>query len=123
VEASPFTLTPRIVVDADLHGARVGEVLPRYQHGFSQLTFTGRVLFRSSPDARAHVLAGGGLAVQRARSEFTLEPFGFVESTETVRVLHGRAGAEWDVSSRVMKAGDQPATGRDESIRRVLVSE
>jgi hypothetical protein len=94
-------LTPRIVVDADLHGARVTNVFG-HQHNFSQVTFTGSVLFRSSPDARAHLLAGGGLAVQRGHSEFTFEPFGLIESTETVRLMHGRGGVEWDMSSRVM---------------------
>jgi hypothetical protein len=59
-------LTPRLVVDADVHGGRVTKVFGREHHDFSQVTFTGSVLFRSSPDAPAHFLAGGGLAVQRA---------------------------------------------------------
>ena len=97
-----FHLTPRFVADADVHRARVTNVFGREQHEFSQVTVTGSVLFRSSPDARAHFLAGGGLAVQRAHSEFTETPFGHIERVETIRLLHGRIGAEWDLSSRLM---------------------
>jgi hypothetical protein len=95
-------LTPRLVVDADVHGGRVTKVFGREHHDFSQVTFTGSVLFRSSPDAPAHFLAGGGLAVQRAHTEFTETPFGHIERVETIRLLHGRVGAEWNISSRLM---------------------
>lgn len=93
-------LTPRLIVDADVHGARISHVFGREHHDFSQVTFTGSVLFRSSPEARVHFLGGGGVAVQRAHSEFTQTPVGLVENTETIRLLHGRAGAEWDLTSR-----------------------
>jgi hypothetical protein len=97
-----FHVTPRLVLDADVHGGRVAHVFGREQHDFTQTTFTGSVLFRSSPDARAHFIGGGGFGVQRAHSEFTEAPFGHVDTTETVRLLHGRVGAEWDLSDRVV---------------------
>ncbi len=97
-----FHLTPRIVLDADVHGGRVAHVFGREQHDFTQLTVTGSVLFRSSPGARAHVIGGGGLGMQRAHSEFTVPPFGHEDTVETVRLVHGRAGAEWDLSDRVV---------------------
>lgn len=97
-----FHLTPRLVVEGDVHGGRVTNVFGRGHHDFSQITLTGSVLFRSSPDARVHFLAGGGLAVQRAHNEFTEMPFGHVDTVETVRLVHGRLGAEWNVSDRVV---------------------
>lgn len=100
--AVAFHLTPRIVLDGDVHGGRVTEVFGREQHDFTQITFTGSVLFRSSPDARAHFIGGGGLGVQRAHSEFTGTPFGHVDTVETVRLVHGRLGVEFDLSDRVV---------------------
>lgn len=97
-----FHLTPRVVLDGDLHGGRVTNVFGREQHDFSQLTGTVSLLFRSSPDARAHVIGGGGLGVQRAHTVFTEPPFGHVDRVETVRLLHGRIGAEWDLSRRAV---------------------
>jgi hypothetical protein len=97
-----FHLTPRIVVDGDVHRGRVTEVFGREHHDFTAVTFTGSVLFRSSPEARAHFIGGGGFGVQRAHSEFTLAPFGHIDQVETVNLLHGRIGLEWDLSDRVM---------------------
>jgi hypothetical protein len=97
-----FHVTPRIVVDVDVHRGGVTNVFGREQHDFTQTTFTGSVLFRSTPEARAHFIAGGGLGVQRVRNEFTLPDLGQFDNTDTVRLLHGRAGVEWDLSSRVM---------------------
>jgi hypothetical protein len=51
---------------------------------------------------RAHLLAGGGLAVQRAHIVFDEPPFGAVDRRETLRLLHGRTGIEWDASTRVV---------------------
>jgi hypothetical protein len=97
-----FALTPRIVLDGDYHTARVTNVFGRAHHDFTQQTFTASVLFRSSPEARAHVLAGGGLAAMRAHTELTDPVFGSIEDTDVVRLLHARAGIEWDLSRRVV---------------------
>jgi hypothetical protein len=99
--AFAFALTPRLVVDADYHAARVTNVFGRAHHDFTPQTFTASVLFRSSPSARAHFLGGGGVAVQRAHTERTDPSFGVVDETEIVRLLHARAGVEWDLSKRL----------------------
>jgi len=49
-----------------------------------------------------HLLAGGGLAVQRAHIEFNEPPIPPVDRTETVRLLHGRLGADWDLTDRLV---------------------
>lgn len=95
-----FHLTPRFVVEGDVHTGRVTQVFGREQHDFSQVTVTGSVLFRSSPREPVHFLAGGGVGLMRAHSDFTVTPVGRIDRTETIRVWHGRAGAEWDLSSR-----------------------
>ena len=97
-----FHLTPWLVVEGDVHTGRVTQVFGREQHDFSQVTYTGSLLFRSSPDARAHFVAGGGVALQRAHTDFNEAPFGRVDRVETVRLLHGSMGADWDLSSRVV---------------------
>lgn len=97
-----FLLTPRLVVDADYHAARITNVFERAHHDFTQQTFTASLLFRSSPRARAHVLAGGGIAAQRAHTELTDPAFGRIERTDLVRLLHARAGVEWDLAARVV---------------------
>ncbi|MEX2273927.1 MAG: outer membrane beta-barrel protein [Vicinamibacterales bacterium] len=96
-----FHLTPRFLIEGDVHGARVTQVFGREHHDFSQVTVTGSVLFRSSPRGRAHFIAGAGWGLQRAHIDFTLEPHGRIERTETIGLLHGRVGAEWDLSSRI----------------------
>jgi len=95
-------LTPRLVVEGDLHGARVTNVFGRSDHDFTELTATASLLYRAFADRRAHVLAGGGLGVQRAHSAFNVPPLGPVDRTETLRLWHWRAGAEWDVSPRTV---------------------
>jgi hypothetical protein len=95
-----FHLTPRLLVEGDVHGARVTHVFGREQHDFSETTLTGSLLFRSTPDGRAHFIAGGGYGLQWAHTDVDDPPFR-IDRTETVRLLHGRIGAEWDVSSRV----------------------
>ena len=50
---------------------------------FSELTLTGSLLFRSSPEWRARFVGGVGLALQRARIEFECRRLG--TSTEPRR--------------------------------------
>ena len=96
-----FRLTPRLVVEGDVHGARVRDVFGQQHHTFNETTITGSLLFRSSPQGRVHVTAGGGLAFQRAHSDFELSPGDRIVQTETIRLWHGRGGVEWDASDRV----------------------
>ncbi len=95
-----FHLTPRLVVEGDVHTARVSHVFGRDHHDFTETTFTGSLLFRSTPDGRAHFLAGGGAGLQRAHTDAD-DPRFRIDRTETIRLLHGRIGAEWDISSRM----------------------
>ena len=69
-------------------------------HDFSETTFTGSLLFRSTPDGRSHFIAGGGAGLQRAHID-VIDPPLRIDRTETIRLLHGRIGAEWDVSDRM----------------------
>jgi len=93
-------LTARVVVEGDVHTAHVSHVFGRDHHDFRETTFTGSLLFRSTPDGRAHFLAGGGAGLQRANTDVD-EPGFRVDRSETIRLLHGRIGAEWDISSRI----------------------
>lgn len=95
-----FHLTPRLVVEADVQTARVSHVFGRDQHDFTETTLTGSVLFRSTPGGHAHFIAGGGAGLQWAHIDIDEPPFR-IERTETIRLLHGRAGAEWDLSRRM----------------------
>jgi outer membrane protein with beta-barrel domain len=97
-----FHLTPRLVVEGDLHGARVSHVFGRPDHDFSELTVTGSLLYRAFADRRVRLLAGGGVGLQRAHSAFNVPPVGAVDRTETIRLWHWRAGPEWDVSDRMI---------------------
>lgn len=97
-----YELTPWLVAEGDVHRARVAQVFGRDEHVFSELTLTGSLVYRWFTDRRGRVAAGGGLALQRARSEFDVAPFGHVDRTETIRLLHGRGGVEWDASERVV---------------------
>lgn len=97
-----FQLTPRLLVEGDVHRAGVQHVFGRAHHDFAEVTVTGSLLFRASMAGRAHFIAGGGLGLQHARSDFDVTPVGRVVRTETVRLRHGRIGAEWDVSNRVV---------------------
>jgi hypothetical protein len=100
-----FDLTRRLVVDADVHAARVGNVFGRPDHDFTELTLTGSLLYRAFADRGVHLLAGGGLGVQRAHSTFNVQPLGTVDRTEALHLWHWRAGPEWTVSPRaVMRA-------------------
>ena len=95
-----FHLTPRLVVEGDVHTARVSHVFGRNHHDFTETTFTGSLLFRSTPDGHAHFIAGGGAGLQRAHTDAD-DPRFRIDRTETIRLLHGRIGAEWDISSRM----------------------
>ena len=95
-----FHLTARLVVEGDVHTARVSHVFGRDHHNFTQTTFTGSLLFRSTPDGHAHFIAGGGAGLQRAHAD-AADPRFRIDRTETIRLLHGRIGAEWDISSRM----------------------
>jgi hypothetical protein len=94
--------TRTLVVDADVHGGSVTHVFGREHHDFTQVTITGSVLYRSTPDSRVHFIGGGGIGVQRAHSEFTVPPIGPVDRTESLLLWHGRAGAEWDLADRLV---------------------
>lgn len=95
-----FHLTPRLVVEGDVHTARVSHVFGRARHDFTETTFTASLLFRSTPAGRLHFIAGGGAGLQRAHTDVD-EPRLRIDRTETIRLLHGRVGAEWDLASRI----------------------
>ena len=95
-----FHLTKRLVVEGDVHAGRVSHVFGRDHHDFTEATFTGSLLFRSTPDSRAHFIAGGGGGLQRAHTDAE-DPRFRIDRTETIRLLHGRIGAEWDISNRI----------------------
>lgn len=96
-----FFLTPRLVVDGDVHSGSVSHVFGRDHHDFTETTLTGSVLYRSTPDGSAHFIAGGGAGLQWAHIDLDDPPFFYFNGTETNWLLHGRIGGEWDISSRV----------------------
>ena len=95
-----FHVTPRLLVEGDVQTAGVSHVFGRENHDFTQTTVTGSLLFRSAPDGQAHFLAGGGVGSQWAHIDVDDPPFR-IDRTETILLLHGRGGGEWDVSSRI----------------------
>ena len=95
-----FQVLPRLVVEGDVHRTAVDHVFGRDQHEFSAVTMTGSVLYRAPAGQRVRVLAGGGMALQRARARFTEPSIGSIDARETLRLLHGRGGIEWDVARR-----------------------
>jgi hypothetical protein len=97
-----FHLSPHLLVEADVHTGRVEHVFGRPQHDFTEATFTGSLLFRSGAAPGLHFVAGGGLAAQRAHTEFDEPPIGRIDRTETVRLLHGRLGVDWDATDRLV---------------------
>jgi hypothetical protein len=96
-----FHLTARLVVEGDVHTAHVSHVFGRDHHNFSETTVTGSLLFRSTPDGRAHFIAGGGAGLQWAHTDANVPPFR-IDRTETIRLLHGRIGGEWDITNRIV---------------------
>jgi len=97
-----FQMMRWLLLEGEVHSAQVRHVFGREHHDFSELTLTGSLLFRTSPKRRLHVVGGAGLALQRARIEFEVSPLGHVDRTETLRLTHGRAGVEWEMSGRVL---------------------
>ena len=97
-----FHLKPWLVVEGDAQGAHVGRVFGQENHDFSESTVTGSLLFRGNTNGRAHLIGGGGLGLQRAHSEFDLPTGAYVERSETIKLLHGRVGGEWDASDRMV---------------------
>jgi hypothetical protein len=49
-----FHVTPRLVVEGDVHAARVSHVFGRDHHNCTEITFTGSLLF-GPPRAAAHI--------------------------------------------------------------------
>jgi hypothetical protein len=94
-----FHLTPRLLAEADVETGSVSTVFGGVRHDFRQTMLTGSLVFRSSPSARAHFIGGGGIGIQWAHTDVNEPPF-LIDRTETIRHLHGRAGIEWDLSSR-----------------------
>ena len=93
-------LTSHLVVEGDVHRARVSHVFGRDHHDFTETMVTGSLLFRSTPDRSVHFIAGGGGGLQRAHTAFDDLTFR-VDRTETIWLLHGRIGVEWNTSNRV----------------------
>ena len=92
-----------LAADGDVHGARVRNVFGRADHTFREITLTGSLLFRRAVTRRVQLLTGGGIAVQRVDSEFPVAPSGRIDQSQTLDLLlHGRVGAEWGVSDRVV---------------------
>jgi hypothetical protein len=94
-----YHLTPRLLVEGDVHTGRVSHVFGRAHHDFTETTFTASLVFRSTPAGRVHFLAGGGAGLQWAHTDLDEPPFR-IDETETIRLLHGRMGVDWDLSSR-----------------------
>jgi hypothetical protein len=96
-----YHLTPRLIVDGDVHIARVSHVFGRDDHNFAETMFTASLLFRSSPNAPVHFIAGGGAGIQWAHTHVDDRQLQ-IDRTDTIRLLHGRVGAEWSLSSRIV---------------------
>lgn len=96
-----FHLAPGLLVEADVHGGRVDHVFGRRQHEFTAVTITGSLLWRAPRGGRIHFVTGGGLAMQRAHTVINEPPFA-VDDVERLTLLHGKAGADWDVSRRLV---------------------
>jgi hypothetical protein len=94
-------LTSHLVVEGDVHRARVSHVFGRDHHDFTETMVTGSLLFRSTPDRGVHFIAGGGAGLQRAHTAADDLRFR-IDRIESIRFMHGRIGAEWDTSRRVV---------------------
>jgi len=97
-----FQLTPHFGVEADVHTGRVAHVFGRERHDFSEVTLTGSLVFRGPVGDKAHFIVGGGVAMQRAHTEINEPPIPPIDRVETLRLLHGKIGVDWDVSRRVV---------------------
>jgi hypothetical protein len=90
-----------MVAEVDVQRGAVDHVFGREHHNFDETTITGRIMFRTHPRGPLHVLAGGGLAVQRAHAQFEVPPLARVNRVEWLRLWHGRAGVDCDVTPRL----------------------
>ena len=97
-----FHLASGLLVEADVHRGRVDHVFGRRHHEFTELTMTGSLLWRAPRGGRIHFVTGGGLAIQRAHTVINEPPFARVNEVERLTLLHGKAGADWDVSRRLV---------------------
>jgi hypothetical protein len=97
-----FQLTPRLSIEGDVHGGKVTHVFGRADHDFSQATLTGSLLFRAPARGRVQFVSGGGVALQRAHIDYNEPPFPPVDRVETLTLLHGRIGADWAISDRLV---------------------
>jgi hypothetical protein len=97
-----FHLAPGLLVEADVQGGRVNHVFGRRHHEFTEVTITGSLLWRAPRGGRIHFVTGGGLAMQRAHTVIDEPPFTPVDDVERLTLLHGKAGADWDVSRRLV---------------------
>jgi hypothetical protein len=95
-------VTPHLLVEADVHRGTVENVFGRARHDFSETTFTASFLFRTPVDGPAHLVAGGGIAVQRAHTELDEPSLPPIDRTETLRLWHGKLGVDWDLTRRVV---------------------
>ncbi len=97
-----FHLAPRLIIEGDVHRGRVEHVFGRRHHEFTELTITGSLLLRVPRRGRIHFVTGAGLALQRAHTVVNEPPFGRIDEVERLNLLHGRIGADWDVSGRLV---------------------
>jgi hypothetical protein len=100
--AASVPLTPRILLEGDVHVSRVTRVFGRDDHTFTETMYTASLLWRAPVRGNLHAVAGGGMGIQRAHTEFSDPTVGRFNQTETLRLLHGRAGIEVDVSRRLV---------------------
>ena len=103
-----FHLTPHLVIEGDVHSGRVAHVFGRRHHEFTELTLTGSLLYRAPSRGSIHFIVGGGLARQRAHTVVDEPPLGR-HDVDWLRLLHARAGAEWDASRRIVIRTDAVA--------------
>jgi hypothetical protein len=104
-----FHLTPHLVIEGDVQGGRVEHVFGRRHHDFTELTMTASLLFRAPSRGRIHFIAGGGLALQRAHTVIDEPPFRGIDEVERLNLWHGRIGADWDASRRLVIRTDAVA--------------
>ena len=95
-------LAPWLLVEGDVHHARISNVFGDDNHSFAETTLTGSLLYRAFRNRRVRLVAGGGLGVQRARSMFAVASTGQIDVRETIRLWHGLVGGEWSVADRVV---------------------
>jgi hypothetical protein len=100
--AASIRITPRFLLDGDVHVGRVTRVFGREDHEFTETMYTASLLWRAPVRGKIHALVGGGLGIQRAHTEFVDPSIGRFSYAETLKLLHGRAGIEFDASRRLV---------------------